>query len=98
MKLGVTAGMVCESMAIAHEDRLRREKALLCVVNMSQLLQQCLYIEGIVAVEIIHGSVDGDAFYSFICKSLLSKLMHFNGYNPNSVIIRQLFHSSCAGS
>ena len=44
-------------------------------------------VEGIVAVEIVRGGFDGDAFYSFVCKSLLSKLMPFEGSNPNSVVI-----------
>ena len=32
-------------------------------------------------------AVDGDAFYSCVCRSLLSKLMPFNGTNPNSVLL-----------
>lgn len=44
-------------------------------------------MDGIVALEIVRGGVDGDAFYRFVCKYLLSKLMPFDGFNPNSVII-----------
>lgn len=44
-------------------------------------------VDGIVALEIVRGGVDGDAFYNFVCRSLLSILMPFNGVNPNSVII-----------
>ena len=42
-------------------------------------------VDGIVALEIVRGDLDGDAFYKFVCRSLL--LMPFNGVNPNSVII-----------
>ena len=38
-------------------------------------------------VKIATGSIDGDAFYNFVCTSLLTKLMPFNGTNQNSVLI-----------
>ena len=44
-------------------------------------------VQGIEAIKIARGSVDGDAFYSFVCTSLLTKVMPFNGTNPNSVLI-----------
>ena len=43
-------------------------------------------VEGIVALELVRGGVNSDTFYRFVCKSRLSKLMPFNGSNPNSVI------------
>lgn len=58
---------------------LVRGERLSCIVAMS--------IEGIVAMKVARGSVDGDAFYNFVCTSLLTKLMPFNGMNPNSVVI-----------
>ena len=57
---------------------LVRGEHLSCIVAMS--------IEGIVAIKIARGSVDGDGFYDFVC-TLLGKLMPFNGMNPNSVLI-----------
>ena len=44
-------------------------------------------MQGIVALKIARGSVDGDTFYNFVCTSLLTKLMPFNGTNQNSVLI-----------
>ena len=38
-------------------------------------------------MKVTRNSVDGDAFYNFVCTSLLTKLMPFNGTNPNSVLI-----------
>ena len=35
----------------------------------------------------MHGSVDGDVFYSFVEKFLLPHLMPFDGINPHSVVI-----------
>ena len=43
-------------------------------------------IEGIVAIKVARGSMDGDRFYNFVC-TLLGKLMPFNSMNPNSVLI-----------
>ena len=39
-------------------------------------------------IKIATGSVDGDVFYNFVCTSLLTKLMLFNGANQNSVVIQ----------
>ena len=44
-------------------------------------------VEGIVAVKIVHGGVDGDDFYHFVNHMLLPKLMPFDGSNQNSIII-----------
>ena len=44
-------------------------------------------MEGIVAIKIASSSVDGDAFYDFVCTSLLTKLMPFDGANHNRVVI-----------
>ena len=58
---------------------LVRGERVSCIAAMS--------MEGIVAIKIATGSVDGDAFYNFVCASLLTKLMPFNGANQNSVLI-----------
>ena len=42
---------------------------------------------GVLDCQVIHGSVDGDAFYSFVKKLLLPHLMPFDGNNPHSVVI-----------
>ena len=44
---------------------------LSCIVAMS--------LDGIVAIKVTSGSVDGDIFYDFVCTSRLPKLMPFNG-------------------
>ena len=45
-------------------------------------------MQGIVAIKVTRGSVDGDTFYNFVCTSLITKLMLFNnGMNPNSVVV-----------
>ena len=42
---------------------------------------------GVLDCQIVHGSVDGDVFYTFAEKYLLLHLMAFNGVNPHSVVI-----------
>ena len=44
-------------------------------------------VDGIIALKIVLGSVDGDTFYDFTCGSLLRHLMPFNGMNRNSIVI-----------
>ena len=58
---------------------LVRGEHISCIAAMS--------VQGIEAIKIARGSVDGDAFYSFVCTSLFTKVMPFNGTNPNSVLI-----------
>ena len=59
---------------------LVRGEHLSCIVAMS--------MQGIVAIKVTRGSVDGDTFYNFVCTSLITKLMPFNnGMNPNSVVV-----------
>ena len=43
-------------------------------------------MSGIIAVKMVTGGVDGDAFYDFAC-SLIPHLMPYNGYNKHSVVI-----------
>jgi len=43
-------------------------------------------MQGIISLKIVHGGVNGDAFYEFICQ-LLPHLMPYNGSNEHSVIV-----------
>ena len=43
--------------------------------------------EGILALETVRGSVNGDDFLKFIQRDVLPTLMPFNGQNPNSIVI-----------
>lgn len=43
--------------------------------------------DGIVALKIVKGTVDGDEFLEFVERELLPTLMPFDGYNPNSIVI-----------
>ena len=43
--------------------------------------------KGLIALKIVRGGVNGDAFYDFVCEELLPKLMPFNGSNENSVLL-----------
>ena len=45
-------------------------------------------MQGIIALQIIRGAVDGDAYLTFICKYLIPKLMQFDGQNENSVVFQ----------
>ena len=44
--------------------------------------------KGLIALNIVRGGVDGDAFYDFVCTELLSKLMPFNGSQGRSQDLR----------
>lgn len=44
-------------------------------------------MRGLEALKIVRGSVDGDVFYNFVCKDLLTKLQPFDGSNDNSVLV-----------
>ena len=43
--------------------------------------------EGILAMKVVWGTVNGDDFLDFIQRDLLPTLMPFNGTNPNSIVI-----------
>ena len=43
--------------------------------------------EGILAMKIVRGTVNGDDFLDFIQRDLLPTLMPFNGTNPNSIVV-----------
>ena len=65
---------------IKAQKLLVRGEHISCIAAMS--------MQGIVAIKIATGSVDGDVFYNFVCTSLPTKLMAFNGANQNSVVIQ----------
>ena len=44
-------------------------------------------INGILDVQLEHGSVNGDTFLEFMGKCVFPHFMPFNGTNPNSVSI-----------
>ena len=46
-----------------------------------------MLMEGIIAMKIVRGGVNGDAFYEFICNNLVQHLMPFNGTNKHSVVV-----------
>ena len=44
-------------------------------------------MNGILDLQIVRGSVNGDVFMDFVERVLLSNLMPFDGTNPNSVVL-----------
>lgn len=42
---------------------------------------------GLVAVELMTGTVNGDTFYNFVRGSLIPELLPFNGSNPRSIVV-----------
>ena len=63
---------------------LKAQKLLVRGEHISALA--AMSVEGIVALKIVRGGVDGDAYYDFIC-SLLPHFMPYNGTNKHSVVI-----------
>ena len=43
--------------------------------------------EGISAMRLVKGAVNGDEFLDFVERELLPTLMPFDGLNPNSIVI-----------
>lgn len=64
---------------------LHAQKLLVRGEHVSAIV--AMSMEGILALKIVRGGVDGDAFYNFACESLLPRLMPYNGTNKHSVII-----------
>ena len=58
---------------------ISRGKHVSAIVMMS--------MNGILDVNIVHGSVNGDVFCDFVEKFLVPHLLPYNGHNPHSVII-----------
>ncbi len=44
-------------------------------------------VQGLLDCKLVHGPVDGDAFYDFVHTHLLPLLQPYNGCNPHSVVI-----------
>ena len=63
---------------------LKAEKLLVKGEHVSAMV--AMSMQGILSLQILRGSVDGDNFYDFICK-LLPHLMPYNGTNEHSVLI-----------
>lgn len=52
--------------------------------------------EGIQALKVVRGTVDGEEFLDFVQRDLLPTLMPFDGMNPNSIVIIAQF-TMCKG-
>ena len=50
--------------------------------------------QGVIAVELVSGSVNGDIFFNFVRSSLIPTMMPFNGVNLRSVLVIELLSSS----
>ena len=44
-------------------------------------------VSGLLDVDVVKGTVDGNRFYDYVQKHLLPHLMPFNGVNPHSVVV-----------
>lgn len=66
---------------------LQAQKLLLRGEHVSAIA--AMSMEGIIALKMVRGGVDGDAFYEFASESLLPHLMPYNGLNKHSMIIVQ---------
>lgn len=64
---------------------LKAQKLLVRGEHVSAI--SALSMDGIIALKIVRGGVDGDAFYDFVCSSLLPHLMPYNGTNKHSTVI-----------
>ena len=47
----------------------------------------CMSCTGLLDVETVRGTANGDAFYDFVQTHLLPHLMSFDGRNPHSVVV-----------
>ncbi len=52
--------------------------------------------EGIQALKVVRGTVDGEEFLDFVQRDVLPTLMPFDGMNPNSIVIIAQF-TMCKG-
>jgi transposase len=43
--------------------------------------------DGMIALELVSGSVNGDIFFDFVSSALIPMMMPFNGINPRSILI-----------
>ena len=50
-------------------------------------VKAAMTVNGILDLQIVRGSVNGDVFMDFVERVLLPNLMPFNGTNPNSVVL-----------
>ena len=47
----------------------------------------CMSSSGILAVESVQRTINGEMFYDFLCGTLIPQMMPFNGSNPHSIVI-----------
>lgn len=47
----------------------------------------CMSVAGILDVQMVKDTSDGDTFYDFVQSHLIPHLMPYNGVNPHSVVI-----------
>lgn len=64
----------------------RAQKLLVRGTHVSVIA--AMSVEGILALQIVRGSVDADVYYDFACRHLLSHVMPFNGTNNHSAIVQ----------
>ena len=43
--------------------------------------------QGVIAVELVSGSINGDKYFDFVRSSLIPTMMSFNGVNSRSVLV-----------
>lgn len=68
--------------------RGRPARAQKLLVRGEHISAICLMsTEGMLACDVVSGSVDGDRFLEFVENSLLPNLMPFDGYNPRNIVI-----------
>lgn len=82
-------GSDCQDTVRSHGYSVRgkpmtAEKLLVRGERVSAIA--AMSMNGIIAVKMVHGGVDGDAFYDFACM-LMPHLMPYNGHNEHSVVI-----------
>ena len=56
-----------------------REERVSAIANIST--------SGLLDVDVVKGTIDGERFYDYVQKHLLLHLMPFNGVNPHSVVV-----------
>ena len=53
---------------------------------------------GLVAYNLVHGSVNGDKFLEFVQGTLVPEMLPYDGEKPQSILVMDNFHSPCAAS
>ena len=74
-----TYGYAIRGMRPVSHRFLSRGRRTNAIAAMSQ--------DGVIALELVSGSVNGDTFFNFVSSSLIPMMMPFNGVNSQSVLI-----------